>query len=99
MKNIIKCIALLLVAGGIGCTKDADIPLPEYKPTLVIHSYISPMDSGVTVYVNLSRSAYNSNYQDLNNVTNATVKLSDGTVTKTLTFFPSPSKDQFSYYY
>jgi hypothetical protein len=99
VKNIFKYLAIVSIALGVGCTKDVDIPLPEYIPTLVIHSYISPMDSGVTVYVNMSRSAYNTSYNDLNNVTNATVKISDGTTTKTLTFYPSPAKDEYAYYY
>ncbi len=83
----------------MSCTKDAEIALPEYKPTLVIHSYISPMDSQVVVYVNLSKSAYNSNSYSMNNVKDATVKISDGIITKTLNYSPSFFSDEISYYY
>ncbi len=99
MKNIFKIYLIVAVAILSGCTKDAEVALPEYKPTLVIHSYISPQDSGVVVYVNMSKSAYNSNYNDVNNVVNATVKISDGASSATLKFFPSFDKLSYAYYY
>ncbi len=99
MKNIFKIYLLVMVAILSGCTKDAEIALPEYKPTLVIHSYISPQDTGVLVYVNMSKSAYNNNYNDLNNVVNATVKISDGVSTTTLSFIPSQGPNSYSSYY
>ncbi|MCX6188322.1 MAG: DUF4249 domain-containing protein [Bacteroidetes bacterium] len=99
MNQTIRLLGFLLMALSMSCTKDAEIDLPEYKPTLVIHSYISPMDSQVVVYVNLSKSAYSSNSYTMNNVKDATVKISDGVVTKTLHFFPVLFSDEISYYY
>lgn len=99
MNKIIKLAAVIFILFSLSCTKDSDIALPEYKPTLVIHSYISPQDSGVIVYVNLSKSAYNNKFNDLSNIANATVKISDGVNTKTLVFSPATNPMEFSYYY
>jgi len=100
MNKILKLATVLVLFFTLSCTKDSDIALPDYKPTLVIHSYISPLDSGVIVYVNMSKSAYNNKFNDLSNVTNATVKISDGINNKTLIFSPSPNPtEEFSYYF
>ncbi len=99
MHKIIKSLILAFTAFSMGCTKDADIKLPDYVPTLTVHSYISPKDSGMIVYVNLTKSAYSNNFIDLNNVTNATVKVSNGAISKTLAFVPAARADELSFYY
>ena len=65
MSKLIRYIFISFMAMVLGCIKDVDIKLPEYIPALTVHSYISPMDSGMIVYVNLSKSAYDNNFYDL----------------------------------
>src|ERR1043165_723890 len=81
------------------CTKDADIELPPYTPILILHSYISPKDSGVIVYVNMSQPSSNNSYNDPKNVTNATVKISDGADSAILKFIPASGHNNLSYYF
>ncbi len=88
MKKIVQslyilCLLFLLNA----CTKDADVKLPAVASKLVINSFLSPQDSLVKVTVTLSQPLYNnSNSGQYYNVSDATVQINDGSVTKTLLY-------------
>jgi hypothetical protein len=99
MKKYLFYTFILLTCLILSCRKDAEIDLPQYSPTLTIHSYISPLDSGVTVYVNISKPAYNNSFNDPGNVTDATVKISDGIHSAALSYRPGIGKNSLSYYF
>lgn len=64
-----------------------DVKLPEQKPKLVVTCFISPSDSLISVRVMQSTPLYNyiDNSPD-KNISNATVEISDGSKTTTMTF-------------
>jgi hypothetical protein len=88
MKKIVLFIPLIFLA--FSCTKKATIKLPDPENKLVVTCFISPQDSVITAVVRLSipkfsSSGSNSALSD-NDITNATVVISDGTNNLTLPF-------------
>ncbi len=97
MKNI-KSILFIssLILSVAGCEKDADVELPEVEPKLVIASFISPQDTLVKVWVRQTKPIFKpSNVNTSDAVIDATVEISDGTTSATLTFDPSGSHNGY----
>jgi hypothetical protein len=66
-----------------------NVDVPDYKPKLVVFSYISPSDTLITVKVKKSVAVYGAQVQDPEEytVTNATVVISDGEQSVTIPYF------------
>lgn len=74
-KCLIVCGMLLLFFAS--CTKDADVKLPELPSKLVVSSFISPQDSLIKVFINLSLPIYNKTYAgEYEPLTTASVSIS-----------------------
>lgn len=88
MIKIVRSIYIICILIFVNsCTKDADVKLPAVASKLVINSFLSPQDSLVKVTVTLSQPLYNnSNSGQYYNVSDATVQINDGSVTKTLLY-------------
>jgi hypothetical protein len=73
-----NAILLLFAALALmSCERDAKIPLPETEPVMVIASFLSPGDTSVLAYVNLSNPIWNptGNSWELNPIHNASVRI------------------------
>jgi hypothetical protein len=69
------------------CEKDADVKLPSVESKLVINAFISPQDTMIKVTVSLSQPLFNnSNSTQYSSIDNATVQVSNGSSTQTLTY-------------
>lgn len=90
MKKL-KHIYYIAICSGLillnACTKDADVKLPVVTPKLVVTSFLSPQDTLIIATVSLSQPLYNNtNAQNYSVVNNATVQLSNGINTCTLSY-------------
>lgn len=86
-----KIVSLLFFAGLFicfhSCTKDADVKLPQVEAKLVIISFISPQDTIVKVAITRSQPLFNnSSSNQYSNITDATVQISNGTASQTLSY-------------
>jgi hypothetical protein len=90
----ITMLTMLMACNNISNVEDVDVPHQEQK--LVVQSFISPQDTLIKVSVTLSQPIFNNPHSnDFPIVENAVVKISDGIITKTLTFF----NDIYTSYY
>ncbi|HYG53499.1 MAG TPA: DUF4249 domain-containing protein [Flavobacteriales bacterium] len=89
-RKILTFLYTILVAFLFSsCEKDANIPVPEEDPKLVVYSYISPSDTLVRVSVSQSVPIFgNNNTGETVPVTNATVVISSPAGSHTLTYDP-----------
>ncbi|MBC3787296.1 DUF4249 domain-containing protein [Spirosoma utsteinense] len=92
MKTLILCLTLLmLVSGCAGLVQDVDpARLPKTDPQLVVHSYLSPQDTLLTVVVSRSRTSVGVlvDSTQFNPVSDARVTLSEGNNLVILRFNP-----------
>lgn len=94
--KILKITLFALLALSLSaCEKDANIPVPEEDPKLVVYSYICPEDTAINVSVTTSNPVFggsgSNNYAKLEN---AVVTVSTNGITYPLAFNPMTS-----YYY
>ena len=88
MYKIIHALLILFFLVFLNaCTKDANVKLPVVESKLVINSFISPQDTVIKVEVTLSQPLYNnSNSGQYLKISNATVQIGDGAITKMLAY-------------
>lgn len=82
MKSIlIISVALAVSCMFLSCEKTADITTPEFKPKLVIHSFICPDDTFIRVHVGTNRNVFGE-IRDYPKSLPVTVTLIDGDIEK-----------------
>jgi hypothetical protein len=86
-RKILNTFFAVMLLGLFSCEKDANIPLPQEDPKLVVYSYISPEDTLVLVSVTSSNPVFNSSANQLfRPIENATVTLNTLGTDYSLTF-------------
>ncbi len=74
MKKAQYILITLLLAVMFGCELVVDVDLPEFKPSLVVNSLLSPDDTVITVFVTENRHILDNAY-DFKTVKNAKVEV------------------------
>ena len=94
IKTILPLLSFMILI-ITSCEKTVtNVDLPEVKPKLVVQSFISPQDDKVIIDLSLSRPVFgenNSSGYDAQPINNATIVISDGTISKTVNY---DSKDK-----
>lgn len=86
-RKILTVFALLTGSALISCEKDAEIPLPQDEPKLVVHSYFSPGDTAINVSVSSSDPIFDDgNENTFAPLENSTVTITTNSNTYTLSF-------------